>query len=776
MKLQKKYYSVRNINTVDDKLIKHFYEEIKEHYHDYQILSNLMKSQKSSEIIQSILSKNQKSETEIFIVNTFLKQLSNFMSIINQKNDEKKIEAILTKISTELTMEIYPKNSFLMKVGEIGKHFYVTLSGKVSIIVPKPLIKRMSKEQYMNHLKFLYNNNERHLLEKTYILNQSIYKFDIKEIEIKDENLIIETPLKISIQDYISKINADDIINDIDNQVKIIGYFNVVDLIQGSSFGEIALINKNNQRTATIIVKEDSVFGVLSAQEYKFTMKKIQQKIKRENIEFIFSTKIFNSLGMKIFTTNYWNYFINEKLKKGQYLFKFDEIRDKIYFIYDGEIKLITPNLTQKKTNLLIEKFTNISFKNENDDGKGEDIILSFSKKGDILGLEDILFNGKFICNAICVSDNLSYFSIDINILNEIKENYSDVEDEILKFEKKKITLVLNRLNVIKQYYESSLIHKNNKEEIKLDKIKVKSFFDTKGEEIIMKENEIPKRKSQILIQPFIFINENNQINKKHEPSRNSISHLPSIITSNLTIKYDFLTGEFNEKKKKTKDNNSSYSSSIENTESDSENSNDLINKDNNNNNKSINNNNHNTLILPSINSNNNNNTINNNNNISIQKKRNSIKNLKYMMNIPKTKITHLIKFTPIKREMISLVKTEEENKIIENKIKDSISFTEPKDNITKEYVEKIIKKNDQISNALSFDNGRIKSTKYNDIEVFKLRLFDNAFERFITNEKDYVNNKFNEVGFNSKQIPPNFMIKRKKIKNLKLKLKKIHK
>ena len=69
-------------------------------------------SKKSYEIIQSILSKNQKSETEIFIVNTFLKQLSNFMSIINQKNDEKKIEAILTKISTELTMEIYPKNSF----------------------------------------------------------------------------------------------------------------------------------------------------------------------------------------------------------------------------------------------------------------------------------------------------------------------------------------------------------------------------------------------------------------------------------------------------------------------------------------------------------------------------------------------------------------------------------------------------------------------------------------------------------------------------------------
>ena len=770
MKIQKKYHSVRNI--VDDKLIKHFYEEIKEHYHDNQILSNLMKSQKSSEIIQSILSKSQKSETEIFIVNTFLKQLSNFMSIINQKNDEKKIEAILTKISTELTMEIYPKNSFLMKVGEIGKHFYVTLSGKVSIIVPKPLNKRMSQQQYMNHLKFLYNNNEKHLLERTYLLNQSIYKFDIKEIEIKDENLIIETPLKISIQDYISKINADDIINNVDDQIRIIGYFNVVDLSQGSSFGEIALINKNNQRTATIIVNEDSVFGVLSAQEYKFTMKKIQQRIKRENIEFIFSTKIFNSIGMKLFTNNYWNYFINEKLKKGQFLFKCEEIRDKIYFIYDGEIKLITPNLTQKKTNLLIEKLTNISFKYENDDEKGEDIILSYSKKGDILGLEDILFHGKFICNAICVSDNLSYFSIDINILNDIKDHYPNVEDEILKFEKKKINLLLNRLNVIKQYYESSLVHNNNKEVIKFDKIKVKSFFDTKGEEIIIKERDIPKRKSQIFTQPSIFVNENLQLNKKPEHSRNSVSHLPSIITSSLSLKYDFLTGEFDEKKKRTKDNNSSYSSSIDDSESDSEKSSDLVNEDNNNKKKSINSNNHSKLILPSINSNNNINTNSNINTINIQKKRNSIKNVKNMMNIPKTKVTHLIKFTPIKREMISFIKTEEEKKLIEKKIKNSISFTEPKDNITKEYVDKIIKKNDHISNALNYTNDRIITTKYNNIEVFKLRLFDNAFERFITNERDYINNEFNEVGFKTKEIPPHFMIKRKKIKNLKLKLK----
>ncbi len=442
MKSPKKIHSVRNI--VDDTSIKEFYDLINEHYHDGQILSDIIKSEKSSEIIKSILSKSQKSEKEVFIVNTFLRQLPNFISILNTKGDQKKTDAILNKISSDLSMQIYPKNYFLMRVGEIGKTFYVTLSGKVSIIVPKPLTVNMNKTQYMNHLKMLYNNNEKHLLERTYILNKSIYNFELQEVEIKDESLIIENPLKISIKEYISRINGENIKNENDgNPVKIIGYFNVVDLSQGSSFGEIALINENNQRTATIIVKEDSIFGVLSAEQYKYTMKKIQEKIKRENIEFVYNIKIFKQIGLTLFTNNYWNYFISEKKNRNEIIFSCEEERKKLYFIQDGEIKLVTPNLTREKRNLIIGKLSHIVIKEDIEDEKGEDIVLTHSSSGDILGLEDILYNHKFICNAICISNSVSYFSIDINILNEIKEAYNHVDEELKKFEKKKNQFII---------------------------------------------------------------------------------------------------------------------------------------------------------------------------------------------------------------------------------------------------------------------------------------------------------------------------------------------
>ena len=55
-------------------------------------------------------------------------------------------------------------------------------------------------------------------------------------------------------------------------------------------------------------------------------MKKIQEKIKVDNITFIYSNlKIFNCINLTLFTQHYWNYFISGKLYKGEFLFKVKE-------------------------------------------------------------------------------------------------------------------------------------------------------------------------------------------------------------------------------------------------------------------------------------------------------------------------------------------------------------------------------------------------------------------------------------------------------------------
>ena len=786
-------------NSLEEKAIKKLYEELIQFIHEPLIISQIVNEKKSTELIKIILSKKQKKDNEIFIVKTFLKQLTNFISIIDKNNDEIKKEKVLTKISTDLSLEIFQKNSFLMKVGEVGKHFFVTLSGKVTILVPKAFNVNMTKNQYKSHLKFLYNNNEKYLLEKTYFSNTTLFRFDLKEIEQKDDNLKIETPLKISLDEYISKINYENLdlnlnnninslINDFFN-VKIYGYFNVVDLSQGSSFGEIALINENNQRTATIFVKEDSVFGVLSSNEYKNTMKKIQEKIKIENIDFIFSMKIFNPMGINIFTHNYWNYFISEQINKGEFLFNYKENRNKIYFIQKGEIKLDIPYFNNNKLIQLMKKLTNSDFKykqllNE----KYENISLKVCKKGDILGLEDILFDGKFICNAICISKNCSFFTIDINILNTMTNLYEKIFENFKQLEKKKIELMINRLKSIKFYQEGCLESEIENEKNDLRDDNISSFFDTKGEGIKIKEAKLKK-----LNEKFYLLN--NHTSRNNNLKRQSQHHIKTIssnnlntklifssslekkksnnpiqLTSSLYLKFDYENGNIIDKNniyQFEQYNNNSFSNS--NTSNSFSSENIIENKSEKKNDKSH-------VKLPKIYNNHNNNksyvntnynTISNNSSNKI-----SLQNFPIIetevAKFPHNIKTNLIKFKPIEVSKV-ILDDDIKEKMREEEIKNLMSFSQPNDIETKEFYNKVIKKNDNVNSVLknTFHN---KNFLNDNNKINKLRLFDNQMEKFIDGKRNVntidVYQNYNNSSFKSKNIPPNFLIRGRKIKS----------
>ena len=166
------------------------------------------------------------------------------------------MNSLLNNIVSGIKCEEYNENTFLMKVGEIGHSFYVTLSGCVNVIVPKNINVKMSKRQYLFHLKLLYNYNEKYLLEKTFYLNNSFFPtLDIDSIKIEDKKIKQGKQITINIDDYISNVNASNIKDDSFEEVynlNIIGYYKVTELGKGSSFGEYALLNDDQQRTATI--------------------------------------------------------------------------------------------------------------------------------------------------------------------------------------------------------------------------------------------------------------------------------------------------------------------------------------------------------------------------------------------------------------------------------------------------------------------------------------------------------------------------------------------
>ncbi len=136
----------------------------------------------------------------------------------------------------------------------------------------------MSIEQYIEQLKTFYNN-EPYLFEGTIKLNKkSTYYINLYEIQKKDKKYILEDNNKPkSLDEYLPYMNGEkftDILSQYYDEVKLMCYFKVTELKQGNSFGEIALIDSKQKRTASIYVNENLFFGNLSAQAYKKSMKK----------------------------------------------------------------------------------------------------------------------------------------------------------------------------------------------------------------------------------------------------------------------------------------------------------------------------------------------------------------------------------------------------------------------------------------------------------------------------------------------------------------------
>ena len=136
-------------------------------------------------IIKMILTKYQKDKNDVYILSHYLKTLKNFMnSILQGQQEDFDYMPLLNKISLDLKSEEYEKNTFMMRVGDIGKKFYVIISGSVSILVPKVMNVFMTKQQYVLHLELLHSLDEKYLLEKTFKNNESVFTdFKIEDYE-----------------------------------------------------------------------------------------------------------------------------------------------------------------------------------------------------------------------------------------------------------------------------------------------------------------------------------------------------------------------------------------------------------------------------------------------------------------------------------------------------------------------------------------------------------------------------------------------------------------
>ena len=456
-----------------------FYETLKLNINNKFFIDKIMQKDEITKIISNILVKEERNIPEIFIIKTYLSQLKKFMEIINTNDSGISIDSVLTRVSEELQLQKVEENTFLMKIGEKGNNFYVTLSGSVIILIPKEFEVSMNREDYLNHLKLLYNNNENYLMKKILYSNKNIFPVEKDEYEIIDSNYEL---VNYPIEKYLSRINYEVIDNKIEKillsnerkiikendsikpdylfkkyMIKIFGYVNVVELGRGSTFGEVALINDNNLRTASIFVKKKSFFGTLTSHAFKGFMKVFLEKAKRKKISFIFSTPLFKNMNISDIVKLYWNFFVEKKMNKGEYLFKINEERKILYFIQKGSFKLIIPQCTLNKVNYLVSEIKNIFIEKNIFSNEQKDIIISTIDSGEILGMNDcVMKDNNFFFNALCESNSI-YFTIDIKIIYLILEQFNDIKENWRILTNKKNNFMIERLINIQNFFKNSI-------------------------------------------------------------------------------------------------------------------------------------------------------------------------------------------------------------------------------------------------------------------------------------------------------------------------------
>jgi hypothetical protein len=185
-------------SSEDSKTILILARMLKEKERDKLSMESIFHLPETLTIIKMILTKYEKDENDIYIISNYLKHLKSFMQSVTQgQPDDFDMTPLLKKISYDLQCEEHLKNSFVMRVGDIGKNFYVILSGSVSVLVPQVITTSMTKKQYFEHLQMLYQYKEKQLLERTYYNNAGVYT-DIKleQIEENEKKTIKEKEIK----------------------------------------------------------------------------------------------------------------------------------------------------------------------------------------------------------------------------------------------------------------------------------------------------------------------------------------------------------------------------------------------------------------------------------------------------------------------------------------------------------------------------------------------------------------------------------------------------
>lgn len=487
----------------------------------------------------------------------------------------------LLRLSYESNKEILKMNDYEMSTELINFDYCLDKvlqsnyqKGEITV---EEYIKRFDYSDKINYEKEIENNiknieiknlNNKNETEKNNSSNNESSKFE--KTSNYSDNSILSNYSIVQKKDEKSKEKEKEIDESYLNNRRrynfsLWKYVEVIKLGKGKCFGEIALQSSKSKRTATIITLSDCLFGTLEKDQYLLFVKEVMEKIRKNNIEKLLSTKLFEGVSFISFDTKLFNCFIFSKEEKGSYLFKRGDKRNYLNYIKKGEIQLEIIASCKQLDNLILliggnpyEKYLNNLIKTNE---KLLEFInvpkkfnISIFSQGDIIGtdelvyissnvfnIEKLYYNGNipyknnilsnkieedcFLFNAVYLT-NSEIFKLDINFLKsmlkdkQIKINY----EKLLKEKKERlIERLLNmKNNTILQYY--NMINNNIVNTSNLNKKRISNILLNKKNMINKTQYFSLKNINNLDIRNINNVNKDNKIASLVNTRNNSFS------------------------------------------------------------------------------------------------------------------------------------------------------------------------------------------------------------------------------------------------------------
>ena len=520
-------------------IIKSLIKELENNLNNGKKINKIKLSNKQIKIyIEYILNKKEISNKEYLLIAYYLTKYKNIIKSITKEEISNDPKDTLLLIAKNLFLCNKPKDSILFRMGQNGDLFYLIIKGSVNVYVKQEYKCYMSKYEYFKHLQYLKSIKENELVKIILEKNKDIFNKNILEecsvrdlnyyflsIEIENDCLIHKNKFKnlkfIPPEDYIdstiaymnfSKDNKNNYNNKENNkfnninffkefdiednnktnlrkEVTLYTYYNVINLKEGDTFGEIALngINNSYKRTATIICNENCLFGLIDNKIYNKCIKFAQNKLRNEHIALFLNFDLFKFINIELFERNFFNLFILNNKEQGFYLFNQNNKRKEIFIIKNGNFE-VSCNISINELNEIIKNFNDnknvkeklgeiqyngnkLNIYNEKKEQKNFIRIFNINNK-EIIGLDDYIYlnSNHYFCSMKVISNYCEYYSIDYEQFLNICKNVKRVKINYPLYIKDKINFMKNRLINIRDNLIKNIIYD-------IQNIKIKNYI-----------------------------------------------------------------------------------------------------------------------------------------------------------------------------------------------------------------------------------------------------------------------------------------------------------